>query len=155
MPAIELYNSSNMFIQNCSIRNSVTQAIALSEMSGNVTINGCKLFKNFFRGHGAAIHYLSKIKHHSKFQFTISNSIFTHNGAYNSIVYISPSSNKSMEQVHLRDCVFLSNRGIPLYISHQNVFTNRIVLFKKNSEMSRGGGIFITNHSSIVYKNYQ
>ena len=76
IPVIEIYNSSNIIIENCSFQHSVTQAIALSEMSGNVTINGCKfLFNNQFEGHGTAIHYLSKMKHHSTFQFTISNCI--------------------------------------------------------------------------------
>ena len=42
-PAIELYNSSNIIIESCSFQHSVTQAISLSEMLGNVTISGCML----------------------------------------------------------------------------------------------------------------
>ena len=155
MPAIQLYNSSDIVIQNCLFQNSATQAIGLSEMLGSVSINGCKfVFNNHFQGDGTAIHYSSKIKHRSKFQFTISNCEFTHNGASinSSVVYISPSSNKSMEQVYVTNLMFKNNQGIPMYISHQNVFASGIILFKGNKVQS-GGGIFITNQSSIIFQN--
>ena len=132
----------------------MTRAIGISEMLGNVTINGCKfLFNNDYEGHGTAIHYLSKLNHHSKFQFTISNCNFTHNRASidKSVVYISPSNNKSMEQVYFTNFIFLSNQGTPIYISHQNVFATGILLFEGN-EANSGGGIFITNHSNIVFQ---
>ena len=62
MPAMEIYNSSNIIIRNCSFHNSVAQAITLSEMSGNVTINHCKfLYNNHFVGHGTTIHFLSNL----------------------------------------------------------------------------------------------
>ena len=101
-PAIELYNSSNIIIQNCSFQHSVTQAIALLEMSGNVSISCCSfLFNNYFEGNcnGTAIHYLSKIKHGFTFQLImISDCDFIQNRAFNdaSIVYIGPSSSKSV-----------------------------------------------------------
>ena len=154
IPAIEIHNSSNIIIQNCSFQHSVTRAIGISEMLGNVTINGCKfLFNNDYKGHGTAIHYLSKLNHHSKFQFTISNCNFTHNRASidKSVVYISPSNNKSMEQVYFTNSIFLSNQGTPIYISHQNVFATGILLFEGN-EANSGGGIFITNQSSVVFQ---
>ena len=155
MPAIKLYNSSDIVIQNCLFRNSATQAIGISETSGYVNINGCKFaFNNHFEGNGTAIHYSSKIKHHSKFRFTISNCNFIHNGASinSSVVYISPSSNKSMEQVYITNSMFKNNQGIPIYISHQSVFASGIILFKGN-KVNSGGGIFITNQSSIVFQN--
>ena len=155
MPAMKLYNSSNIIIQNCSFQNTITQAITLSEMLGNVTINGCKfVFNNHFDGHGTTIHYLPKIKLHSKFQFIISNCNFTHNGASiaSSVVYISPSNNISMEQVCLTNLMFLNNQGMPIHILHQNVFASGNILFKGN-KASRGGGILITNQSSIVFQN--
>ena len=97
-PAIKLYDSSNISIQNCAFQNSVTHSIALSKMSGNLTINGCTFaFNNYrYKYHGLAIYYSSKIKHHSKLQFTISNCSFTHNGVVKnqSIVYIGPSRKK-------------------------------------------------------------
>ena len=155
MPVMKLYNSSNIIIQNCSFQHSITQAIALSEMLGNVTISGCKFVSNnHSEGNGTAIHYSSKPKHHSKFLLSISNCNFSHNGASinTSIVYISPSSNKSMEQVYLTNSVFLNNQGTPVYVSHQNVVTSGIIVFDGN-EVNNGGGIFITNQSSVVFEN--
>ena len=155
MPAMEIYNSSNIIIRNCSFHNSVAQAITLSEMSGNATINHCKfLYNNHFVGHGTTIHFLSKFKHPSKFKFTISNCNFTQNGATidNSIVYIGPSNNKPLEQIYLTDCVFSSNQGVPIYVSHQNVFVTGIMIFEGNMGTS-GGGMFITNHSYVMLKS--
>ena len=144
IPAIEMYNSSNIIIENCSFQHSVTQVIALSEMLGTVTINRCKFIFNQFEGHGTAIYYLSKITLYSEFQFTIANCNFTHNRASidKSVVYIyfSPSNNISMEQVHLTNSVFLSNQGSAIYISHHNIFVSGIILFEGN-EANSGGGI--------------
>ena len=154
-PAIELFNSSNIIIQNCSFQDSITQAIVLSEMSGNVSINSCKfVFNNHFEGNGTAIHYISKIRHHCKFRFIIINCNFTQNGASddNILVYISPSSDQSVEQVYFINNIFLSNRGRPIYVSCQKVIVSGIVMFEKNKVRS-GGGMFITNHSNIMFKN--
>ena len=151
-PVIELYNSSNIIVQNCSFQHSVTQAIALSEMSGNVIINSCKFLFNSFKEHGTAIHYLTNNKYrHSKFQFTVTNCNFTHNGMASdkSIVYIGPSSNKSLEQMYIMNSVFSNNRGVPLYISHQTVVANGNMFLRNLAD--RGGAIFITNHSKLVF----
>ena len=154
-PAIELYDSSNISIDNCSFQHSVSQAITLSEMSGNVSINSCKFVSNnYFEGSGTAIHYLSKIRHHSKFQFMIINCNFTQNGASDdtSLVYISPSSNQSVEQVYFINNTFLSNPGGLIYISYQKVIVSGFLMFEKN-KMSSGAGMFITHHSNIIFKN--
>ena len=93
-------------------------------MSGNVIINGCIFaFNSNFGNHGAAVHYISKIKHFSKFRLKICNCRFTHNGGVRgkSIVYISPSTNKSMEQIYFTNTEFFHNQGVPIYISHQMV----------------------------------
>ena len=154
-PSIELYNSSNMIIQNCSFLLSQTQVIVLSEMSGNVSINNCKfVFNNHFEGNGRVIHYLSKIKYHFTFQLImISDCNFTQNGASNdaSIIYIGPSSNKSMEQIYFTNNSFLRNQGTPIYISYQNVIISGFMIFKEN-KVSIGGGMSIANHSSIVFQ---
>ena len=155
-PSIELYNSSNMIIQNCSFLLSQTQVIVLSEMSGNVSINNCKfVFNNHFEGSGSVIHYLSKIKYHfSTFQLImISDCNFTQNGASNdaSIIYIGPSSNKSMEQIYFANNSFLRNQGTPIYISYQNAIISGFMMFEEN-KVNNGGGIFIANHSSIAFQ---
>ena len=52
IPAIEIYNSSNIVIENCSFQHSVTQAIALSEMLGSVTIKAmAQLYITFQKSH--------------------------------------------------------------------------------------------------------
>ena len=152
-PAIQLYNSSNINIHNCSFQNSATRSISLLEMSGNVTINGCTFaFNNYYEDHGVAIHYLSKTQQHSKLQFTISNCNFTHNGVVNSqsIVYIGPSSNKIQEHIFFTNSEFLNNQGTPIYILHQSVLFGGNMLFKGNIA-KRGGGIFIKNYAKISF----
>ena len=151
-PAVMFYNSSDIAIQNCTFQHSITQALVISEVAGNIKINGCKFsFNNKFKGHGAAIYYLPKIKHHSKFQLTISNCIFTNNAmSGDSVVYISSSRNKSRERILFTNVAFLNNQGIPLYISHQTVFARGKILFKGNAG-NESGGIFITNHSNVLF----
>ena len=153
-PAVKLNDSSNIIIQNCSIQNSVTQSIALSEMSGNVTINGCTFASNnYYEDHGVAIHYLLKLQQHSELQFTISNCNFTHNGVVNSqsIVYIGPSSHKITEHIFFANSVFLNNSGIPIYISHQNVSIAGNMLFSGNVG-NRSAGIFINNQTKMTFQ---
>ena len=155
-PAIELYNSSNIIIQNCSFLLSQTQVIAFAEMSGNVSIKNCKFaFNKHFKGNGTVIHYLSKIKYHfSAFQLImISDCNFTQNGASKdtSIIYIGPSSNKSIEQIYFTNNSFLSNQGTSIYISYQNVIISGFMMIKEN-KVSRGGGMSIDNHSSIIFQ---
>ena len=152
-PVIEMHNSSDIIIQSCTFEHSVVRSLAFSEMSGNLVITGCRFeFNNNFVGHGAALYYISKVKHEFKFQFTISNYSFIHNRASDesTLVYISSSSNKSMEQMTFTNLAFLNNRGVPIYISHQNIFANGTMLFKGNVA-NEGAGIFITNNSNIVF----
>ena len=66
-PVIELHNSSDIIIQNCTFQNSVTQALVFSEILGNVTINNCKfVFNNKSLAHGVALYYVSRIQHDFK-----------------------------------------------------------------------------------------
>ena len=155
-PVIELYNSSNIIIQNCSFLLSQSQVIVLSEMSGNVSINSCKfVFNNYVEGNGTIIHYLSKIKYHfSALQLImISDCNFTRNEASidATIIYIGPSSNKSMEQIYFTNNSFFSNQGTPIYISYQKVIISGFMIFEEN-KVSSGGGMSITNYSSITFQ---
>ena len=154
--AIELHNSSDIVIQNCTFQHSVTQALVFLEISGNVNINNCKFALNYKSvGHGTALYYVSRIIHDSKFQFTISNSSFIQNGISGkstSIVYISSSNNKSMEEVMFKNVLFFNNQAVPIFISHQNVYINGSASFRGNIG-NECGGVFITNNSNVLFHN--
>ena len=151
-PVIELNNSSDIIIQNCTFQHSVTQALVFSEVSGDVTINNCNFaFNNKSVGHGIALYYASTMIHDSKLQFTISNCNFIQNGiSGKSVVYISSSNNKSMEEIIFTNVSFLNNQAVPIHISHQNVHVNGSALFKGNVA-DECGGIFITNNSNVAF----
>ena len=86
-----LNDHSNVIIQNCSFQNSLGQALVLSDVSGDVTINNCNFVNNsLYRGHGAAVHcYSNKVKSLStNFIFNISNCTFSHNKQVKSVLYI-------------------------------------------------------------------
>ena len=53
---LQLFNSSNITIKNCSFQHSIGQAIVLSGMLGAVNIDHCKFSSNRqYEGHGTAI----------------------------------------------------------------------------------------------------
>ena len=153
-PVIELHNSSDITIQNSTFQHSVTQVLVFSKVSGNVTIIDCKFaFNKKSVGHGTVLYYESKIENNSKFQFTISDCNFIENGIHSeSIVYISSSNNKSIEQMVFINISFLNNQAVPIYISHQNVHATGSILFKGNLA-DKSGGIFITNNSNAQFYN--
>ena len=74
-PGLKLSNSSNITINDCNFHHSKSQALLLSELSGDVNINHCEFVHNTHRGHGAAIHYLSSsvTNLHQLLVFTISD----------------------------------------------------------------------------------
>ena len=81
-------------------------------------------FNNKSVGHGTALYYASRMIHDSNIQFTISSCSFIQNGISgesHSVVYIGPTSNKSMEQILFTNVSFLNNQAVPIYISHQGV----------------------------------
>ena len=154
-PVIELHISSDIIIQNCTFQHSVTQALVFSEVFGNITINNCMFaFNNNSISHGTALYYVSKIQQKSKFQFIIiSNCNFIENGINSrSVVYISSSNNKSVEQMIFTNISFLNNQAVPIYISHQDVHAIGNILFEGNVA-DESGGIFITNNSNVVFYN--
>ena len=153
-PVIELHNSSDIIIQNCTFKHSVTQVLVFSEVSGDVTINNCKFaFNKKSVGHGMALYYIVKIHYDSKFHFTVSNCNFIQNGVSGkSVVYINSSNSKSMEQIIFTNISFINNRAVPIYVSHQNVYVNGSILFKGNMA-DESGGIFITNNSNVIFHN--
>ena len=67
-PVLQLTNSSNVTIQNCSFLHSAGQTVLLSEISGNMKISYCNfLYNKQYEGHGTAIHYSSNVNSLVKF----------------------------------------------------------------------------------------
>ena len=182
-PVLQLYNSSNMTIENCSFQHSVGQVIVLTGVSGDVKINQCKfLFNTQFNGHGTAILYLSNYLYNSELNFTITNSDFCYNKGAESIVYFGQSSTMLTEYILIHNCNFSHNKGVPVYLSNTNLYFNgnngfysntanngagilisdysnvsfhqsAIVNFRGNVASSNGGAVYLTNHSSILFNN--
>ena len=181
-PVLQLHNSSNITIENCSFQHSVGQAVVLSDVSGDVKINDCKfLFNTQFNGHGAAIFYLSNSFY--ELNFTITRSAFYNNKGTKSIVYFGQSSTMPNEySILIHNSNFSHNKGVPLYLSntnlsfsgnnafygnaacngagivisdHSNVSFHKraIVNFRDNAANSNGGAIYLINHSSILFNN--
>ena len=154
LPAIQLYNSSNVTIKNCSFQYSVGQAIVLSGMSREVSISDCNfLFNNQYKGHGAAIHYSSNITHVYPLKFVIDNCTFSYNEGAESIVYLGHSSTILYESLHLHNSSFFHNKGVSIYLANQTLhITGSIKIYSNTAE--NGSGIFISDYSNVlIHKN--
>ena len=182
-PAIQLHNSSNVAIKNCSFRYSVGQALVLTEMSTEIIISHSNfLFNIEYQGHGAAVHYSSNITFGYPLKFKIDDCTFSYNERAESIVYLGHSSNNPYELLHLHNSRFSHNIAVSIYLTNQTLHvTGNIVIhnntaengsgifisdysnvlihkstnicFENNTANSYGGSIYLTNHSSILFKD--
>ena len=185
-PILQLTNCSNIIIQNCSFQHSMSQAVVLSGVSGDVNINYCSfLYNKQYEDHGTTIHYSSNNNKLivSPFNIIVSNCNFFYNEGAKSIVYFGQPSTIHCDILNLSDSIFFHNKGVPIYLSNQDLlihgdvkFHNNIaengggifasdhsnVIFHKSSTVefinntahTNGGAIFLTNHSSILFKGY-
>ena len=153
-PVLQLTNSSNIIIQHCSFQHSVGQAVVLSGVSGNVDINGCHFLHNKqYEGHGTAIHYSSNTNYKlivSPLNITVSNCNFSYNERAKSIVYFGKPSTTHCDLLNLSASVFFHNKGVPVYLSYQDLFINGNVKFHNNFA-ENGGGIFVGDYSSVIF----
>jgi len=149
-PGMEFYNTSNIAIRSCSFHHSTGKAVALSKVSGNVSINNCEFTHNkHHKGHGAAIYYTSS--HEQSTELVINNCTFTLNGPAESVVYIDNSHNRVNGNISfLQNSTFTQNRGVPFYISHTSLTLNNFVLFEDNKGTA-GGAIFSSNSTIEFY----
>ena len=121
-PVLQLSNSSNITIDNCSFQYSKGQAVLLSEVSGDVNIDHCSfVHNNHYGGHGAAIHYSSSnvTNCHQLAVFTIIGCNFAYNYA-KSLVYIENTI--SRHNVTICYTKFCYNQGISVYAVNQNIY---------------------------------
>ena len=106
-------------------------------------------YNSHYRGHGAAIHYSSYASKNSSFVFTINNCNFTHNKHAKSYVYINKRNNEH-NHITLNSSTFLGNEGIPIFVLNHEL----CVIGKKsfqNNTARKGAGVYISNHSTIVF----
>ena len=151
-PVLQLASSSNIIIQNCSFQHSVGQAVVLLGVSEDVNINYCNFsYAKQYKVHGTAICYSSNNNKLivSPLNIVVSNCNFFDNEGAKSIVYFDQPSNKHYEVLNLRNCKFIHNKGVPIYLSNQDLYINGNVEFHDNIA-ENGGAISLTDHSSII-----
>ena len=150
-PVLKLFSSFNITIMNCSFLYSLGQAIVLSEVSGAVYINHCDFLSNKqYKAHGSAIHYSSNdLLIDAPVNFIIANCNFLYNEGAESVVYFGQSANM-YECLYLQDSKFHHNKGVPIYLTNQNIFISGNIDFYENVA-EFGGGIFVGNYSSVVF----
>ena len=151
-PVLQLINSSDITIKNCSFQSSIGQAIVLSQMTGDVSIIHCNfLYNNHYKGHGSAIHYASNGFSTNSLTFMIVSSNFTHNEGAKSVLYLDRSSRsaKSCEYLYLQNSNFSYNK-VPIHLSNQNLYISGNIEFIGNVA-DNGGGIYISDHSNVTF----
>ena len=154
-PVIQLINSSNITINNCSFQHSMGQAIVLSQIIGVVNISHCNfLSNNLYAGHGSAIHYSSNDVSASSLTIMIGSSNFSHNEGAKSVVYFDRTSKsaKSCEYLYLQNLNFYCNKEVPIYLSNQNLYISGNIELNGNMA-ENGGGIYISDHSNVTFCN--
>ena len=147
-PGLKLSYSSNVTIQSCFFQQSVGQAVVLSEMLGDVSINNCMFMNNsHYRGHGAAVHYSSSANNTINYSLAIKNCNFSNN-KIKSLVYLENKCN----EIILNNSTFNYNQGISVYATNQKIYLNGKVLFENNTA-ENGAGIYISDHSTVTFVN--
>ena len=147
-------NSSNITIQNCSFQQSVGQAVALLEVSGDVNIYQSKFMNNnHYRGHGAAIYYTSNNIKYFPLKLIISNCDFARNSDAMSVIYIEEYKTFLHKIFILRNTSFVNNKVTPVYLSNQILYVEGRNDFVRN-EAENGSCIYASNYASVIFSNH-
>ena len=110
-PTIEFYNSSDIVLRDCSFNNSTGQAVVLSKVSGNVSINNCQFTHNKeCEGHGAAIQVYQP-QHLVQLSVLINNCDFSFNGPTESVVYFNGTPNYN--DLIVQNSTFIQTKEYP------------------------------------------
>ena len=107
------------------------------------------MYNSHYRGHGAALHYSLYALKHFSFVFTINNCNFTHNKHAKSYIYINKRSNE-YNYVTLSNSIFLSNKGIAIFVLNHKLYLNGKNSFQ-NNRAREAASIYISDHSTIVF----
>ena len=151
-PGLKLSYSSNITIQNCSFQHSIGQAVVLSEVKGDVNINHCQFVYNCdYRGHGAAIHYLSNnVTNHSQLLFKMNSCKFTYNEGAKSLIYIENKNFEQNNSISFCHFSFCHNQGTSVYVVNQKLNFHGNLLFVNNTAQY-GAVIYISNKAAVIF----
>ena len=150
-PGLQLKNSSNITFQNCSFRHSTGPAVLLSDVTGDVNINHCQFaYNSHYRGHGAAVHYLSNHETYHQLIFQITNCNFTYNEGAKSLIYIENKKSQRFKSISFYHFSFCHNQGTSIYVVNQKLNFNGKLLFLNNTA-KYGAGIHISNKSFVIF----
>ena len=151
-PGLKLSYSSNITIQNCSFQHSIGQAVVLLELTGDVNINHCQfVYNNHYRGHGAAVHYLSNnVTNHHQLLFKINSCNFTDNGPAKSLIYIENKTSEHNNNISFCHFSFCHNQGTSIYVVNQKLNFHGNIFFLNNTA-KYGAGIHISNKSAVIF----
>ena len=142
---LQFSNPSNITVQDCSFYNSTGQAVVISGKLRDVYIKDCQFtHNNNYSGLGSAIWYLSGTVDNPPAVLSISNCNFTSNGPAESVVYIRSATSKVHHIVLLEDSVFISNQGVPIFLSNAHIDVLGTMLIRQNTAKS-GGGVYSSN----------
>ena len=145
------YFHVNVKIQKCSFRHSIAPAIGCSTnnpyMNFNIEIDHCSFINNnHYRGHGAAMHFSPW---NAKYSLNDCNLI--NNGPAESLLYIDNAYSGSVEHIHINDCDFHNNQGVPVYLSSNLTLYISGELSFENNIAENGAGIHISNNSTAIF----
>ena len=142
-----LNNSSNITINNCIFQYSKGQAVLLSEVSGDVSINHCNfVHNNCYSGHGAAIYYSSS----NITSCLINDCNFVNNKHAESLVCTENKNSEHKNNITFHNIKFYHNQGVSIYAVNQNLYLNGKNLFWNNTAVN-GAGIHMSDHSTVMF----
>ena len=147
-PVLEFDSSSNVTIEQCTFKRSKGQAIVLSGMTGDVTINDCQFYNNKYLGNaGGAVIDIAKQGNY-QMNVTVRNCTFTDNEGTSSIINIDQSTDGD---ISFHDFTFSNNTGTAIYLNHQDLHLYGEAYFRNNTARISGGGMFVTNNSNVYF----
>ena len=152
---LNIYESTNAIIKNCSFQNSMGIAIKLHDMVGNTNISNCTFTNNNqFRDHGSCIIYTST-NPEENYPLTINSCNFSYNGPAKSAVYLKISrSRTSTYHIYIIRSNFYNNIGASIYLPYM-LTTLRIIVhitgkfLFKNNLTKNGAGVYSLGHVII------
>ena len=145
------YSYVNVKIQRCSFQHSIAPAIGCSTNIVytylNFDINHCNFINNNqYRGHGTAMHFSPR-----NAKYALNNLNFINNGLAESVLYIEDPVSGYVEQIHINNCNFHNNQGVPLYLSSNLIlYISGEILFENNTA-GNGAGIYISDRSTVIF----